>query len=87
MVARGEEHAGINWPGNTDIDHCFAIHSPNRVLYFVAENADVAKEWIEKVEESREKVGLLYDVFAIYLFSLGLLFIKVVMKLTFWCVE
>ena len=87
MVPRGEEHAAINWPGNTDTEYCFAIHSPNRVLYFVAENADMAKGWIEKVEESRKKVGVVYDVFAIYLFSLGLLFGKVVIELTFWCVE
>ena len=56
MVPRGDEHTSFNWPATAAMENCFAVHSPNRVLCFIAESADVAKEWIDKVEEARKKV-------------------------------
>lgn len=82
MVPRGEEHASFNWPANATMENCFAVHSPNRVLCFIAETEDGAKEWIEKVEEARKKVGSVVTL--LHLFPLCLLFSKVLELVSLW---
>ena len=56
MSARTEDHAITNWPAGIEAERCFLVQSPNRVVYIHAEDADQAKEWVEKLEAARSKV-------------------------------
>jgi hypothetical protein len=56
VVIRSDAHNNAGWPADIAVERCFVLNNAkNSLVYFIAETPELAKEWIDKLEEARQK--------------------------------